>query len=328
MLKVAVIGAGTMGSVHSEAYVAMDNTELVGIVDINEDIGSELAESRKTNFYKSFEELIAVENPDLIDICVPTYLHRDYVEKAAKTKKHVICQEPMATSLEDARAMMDVCEEEGVQLFVAQVTRFYPNYQRIHEMVAAQKLGKIGTARTMRGSALPSGWNDWYSNMEQSGTLVTDLLIHDFDFLRWCFGDVERVYAKSQWERGFNKMDHAFVSLRFQNGVIAHVEGSWAYPNGFRTELEIAGSDGIITSNSEDSAPIKALFRKTEGTAVSESPLKVSPYQSGLEYFVSCVQNRSEPFSNAEDGYKALEISLAALQSIKKEKVVWLKEGE
>jgi UDP-N-acetylglucosamine 3-dehydrogenase len=328
VLKVAIIGAGTMGAVHSEAYNSMCDTELVGIVDINEEAGRELAEKRKTNFYKSFEDLMAAENPDIVDVCAPTYLHRQFVEKAAKTKKHVICEKPMATTLEDARAMIDVCKEEGVQLFVAPVVRFFPDNQRIHHLVKAQKIGKIGTVRTMRCSGFPSGWKDWYANIEQSGTLVTDLLIHDFDFLRSCFGDIKRVYAKGQWSSEFNKTDHAFVSLRFKNGVIAHVEGSWAYQNGTRTEIEIAGSDGIITNKSEEAAPIRAFLRKTAGIAVPESPLKTGPYQSELEHFVSCIQNGGEPIATAEDGYKALEISLAALQSINTGEVVSLKEGE
>ncbi|MGZ4160813.1 MAG: Gfo/Idh/MocA family protein [Neobacillus sp.] len=332
MLKVAVIGAGTMGSVHSDAYVTMGETELIGIVDIREDVGRKLAERGETNYYKSFEDLIAVENPDLIDVCVPTYLHREFVEKAAKAKKHVICEKPIARTLEDARAIINVCKEEGVQLFVAQVVRFFPDYKQIHDLVAAQKLGKVGTVRTMRSCVFPAAWEDWYANVEKCGTLIVDMLIHDFDFLRWCFGDVERVFAKSQLGRDFNRMDHAFVSLRFKNGVIAHVEGSWAYPSGFKTELEIAGSNGIFNNNSEDAAPIKSSLRKTSlneaGVAVLESPLKVGTFQLELEHFVDCILNGTEPIVTAEDGYKALEVSLAALQSVKTGQVVSLLEDE
>ncbi|NYE09011.1 putative dehydrogenase [Bacillus niacini] len=330
MLKVAVIGAGTMGSAHSEAYVNMSDTVLVGIVDIREDVGRNLAESQRTNYYKSFEDLIASESPDLIDVCVPTSLHREYVEKAAKSKKHVICEKPLARNLEDARAMIKICKEEGVKLFVAQVVRFFPDYQKIYRLVAEQKLGKIGTVRTMRGGVFPTAWDDWYANVEKSGTLIVDMIIHDFDFLRWCFGDVERVFAKSHLGRDFNRIDHTFVSLRFKNGVIAHVEGSWAYPSGFKTEIEIAGSNGVLIHNSEDAVPIRSTLRENSlhisGVAVPESPLKTGPYQVELEHFVSCIINGTDPIVTAEDGFKALEISLAALESVKTGKVVALKE--
>jgi UDP-N-acetylglucosamine 3-dehydrogenase len=155
-----------------------------------------------------------------------------------------------------------------------------------------------------------------------------DMIIHDFDFLRWCFGEVERVYAKSQLGRDQSRMDHALVSLRFKNGVIAHTAGTWAYPNGFRTELEIAGSEGIIHHNSEEATPIFASLRSSRsgggGVAVPESPLTKGPYYLELEHFIDCIQNGTKPIVTAEDAYKALEISLAALQSVQTGQPVYI----
>lgn len=332
MVKVAVIGAGTMGSVHSVAYVNMSDTELVGIVDIRNEVGRKLAEKLNTNFYYSLEELLEHEELDVIDVCVPTYLHREYVEKIAKAKKHIICEKPIARTLEDAKAMIETCKKEGVDLYIAQVLRFFPEFKRIQELVAAEKVGKVGTVRTVRGGIFPTAWEDWYANVEKSGTLIVDMIIHDFDFLRWCFGEVERVYAKSLYGRELNRIDHALVSLRFENGVIAHVEGTWAYPSGFRTELEIAGAKGIIQHNSDESVPIKSALRQSgssqTGVAVPESPLKIGPYQIELEHFIECIKNRTKPIVTAEDGVKALEISLAALESVKTGQPVFLKEVE
>ncbi|MFT4416465.1 Gfo/Idh/MocA family protein [Fredinandcohnia humi] len=332
MVKVAVIGAGTMGAVHSEAYTKIGNTELVGIVDIREEVGRSVADKNNTNYYSSFEDLLEQEEVEVVDICVPTYLHRTFVEQAARAKKHIICEKPIARTLDDAKAMIDICKREEVQLYIAQVLRFFPEFKKIHELIVSEKVGKIGTVRTMRGGVFPTAWEDWYANVEKSGTLIVDMIIHDFDFLRWSFGEVERVFAKSQLGRDFSRMDHALVSLRFQNGVIAHVEGTWAYPSGFRTELEVAGENGIIHHNSDESVPIKLSLRQSgnvqTGVAVPESPLKVGPYQKELEHFIACIENKAEPIVTAEDGLKALEISLAALESVTSGQPVFLKRGE
>jgi UDP-N-acetylglucosamine 3-dehydrogenase len=321
MIKVAVLGAGTMGSVHADAYRKMKHVDLVGIVDIRKNIGDKLAEQTNTMAFISIEEMLERTNPDVVDICLPTYLHREYVEMLAKAKKHIICEKPIARTLEQAQEMIDITKREGVKLFIAQVLRFFPEFSKARELLLQGAIGEVGTVRTMRGGVFPQAWEDWYANVDKCGTLIVDMIIHDFDFMRWCFGEVERVYAKSQWGRDFSRMDHALVSLRFKNGIIAHTEGTWAYPSGFRVELEIAGKEGIIQYNSDETMAIKSDFRRSEngtaGVAVPESPLEKSPYQLELEHFIDCILHDKEPIVTPEDAYKALEISLAALESVK-----------
>jgi UDP-N-acetylglucosamine 3-dehydrogenase len=321
MIKVAVLGAGTMGSVHADAYSKMDNVKLVGIVDIRKSIGEKVAKDSNTLAFTSVEEMLNQVNPDVVDICLPTYLHREYVEMCAKAKKHIICEKPIARTLEQAQEMIDITKKEGVKLFIAQVLRFFPEFSKARELLQQGSIGEVGTVRSMRGGIFPHAWEDWYANYDKCGTLIVDMIIHDFDFMRWCFGEVERVYAKSQWGRDFSRMDHALVSLRFKNGIIAHTEGTWAYPNGFRVELEIAGKEGIIHYNSEETVAIKSDLRSSGnggmGVAVPESPLEKSPYQLELEHFIDCILHDKEPIVTPKDAYKALEISLAALESVK-----------
>jgi UDP-N-acetylglucosamine 3-dehydrogenase len=326
MIKVAVLGAGTMGSVHAEAYSKMNNVEVVGIVDIRKEVGETIAARIGTVAFRCFDEMLQKANPDVVDICLPTYLHRDYVEKAAVAKKHIICEKPIARTLEQAKEMMEITEREGVKLFIAQVVRFFPEFTKARELVLNGSVGEVGTVRTMRGGIFPQAWEDWYASFEKCGTLIVDMIIHDFDYMLWCFGDVERVYAKSQWGRELNRMDHALVSLRFKNGIIAHTEGTWAYPDGFLVELEIAGKDGVISYKSEDTVAIKSSIRRTNGkgggVVVPESPLQKNPYQLELEHFIDCIMNDKQPIVTPEDAYKALEVSLSALESIKTGKPV------
>lgn len=329
MLKVAVLGAGTMGKVHAEAYSRMENAELAGIADIRSEIAGPIADKLGTKAFSSLNEMLEAIEFDVLDICLPTYLHRDYVEAAAKAKKHIICEKPIARTLEQAREMIEITKREGVKLYIAQVLRFFPEFKRAHDLVKSGAIGEVGTVRSMRGGVFPEAWEDWYASYEKCGTLIVDMIIHDFDFMLWCFGDVERVFAKSQWGRELNRSDHALVTLRFKNGIIAHTEGTWAYPEGFRSELEIAGTEGIIHFDSDESIPIKTSVRsaagQTGGVAVPESPLEKNPYQEELEHFIDCILTDQAPIVTPEDAYKALEVSLAALESARTGQPVCIK---
>jgi predicted dehydrogenase len=315
-MKVAVIGAGTMGSVHSQAYADMPGAVLAGIVDIRLSTAESLAARCRTNAYANLDALLANEQPDVIDICVPTYNHRAYTEQAAAAGKHVICEKPMARTLADARAMIDACETAGVRLFLAQVVRFFPEYARATQLVAQGAVGNPGVIRTTRAGSHPTAWEDWYASYARSGGVIMDLLIHDFDWLRATFGEVERVFARSLRGRDTQRLDYALVTLRFASGAIAHAEGSWAHRGGFHTSIEIAGSRGIVEHDSRQSAPIRLHLDHREhgqaGVAVPESPLAQSPYYLELEHFLHCIQTGSHPIVTAEDGYKALEIAAAA----------------
>ncbi len=323
------MGAGTMGSVHARAYERLEDVNLVGIVDTNLQKATELAEELGTKAFRTYEE--AVEGGEVIDavsICLPTPLHKEFLIKAADDKRHVICEKPLARTLDDAREMINYCKEKDVKLFVGHVVRFFPEYVKAKQLVAADKIGKPAVVRTTRGGAFPSASNDWYADFSSSGGLVLDMIIHDFDYLRWCFGEVERVYAKSSKGRVYQKTEYALVTLRFKSGIIAHVEGTWAHQT-FTTKFEFAGKDGIIDFDSSKVGPVVASRTQNgqgRGVAVPESPLKNNPYYLELQHFTECIKTGAEPLVSAEDAYKAMEIAIAALESIETGKPVELRD--
>jgi len=309
-----------MGSVHAEAYANNPNAELVGIADSREGAASALAAKTGSRAYESLEQLMNAENPDVIDICLPTFLHKPYVLQAASYGKHVICEKPISGSLKDAREMIDACTAAGVRLFVGHVLRFFPEYAKTRELVQAGQIGRIGTIRTERVSAAPRGHDGWYRDFSRSGGVLLDLLLHDFDWLRWTFGEVERVYARSLLASGeTSEPDHAFVTLRFHSGAIGYANGSWAYPEGFATRLEVAGDAGILSVNSEDSVTNRSLLanRQADQAAVQvpQSALARSPYEDELGHFLRCLETGEEPIVTCEDAYEALKISLACIRS-------------
>jgi len=318
-MKVAVIGAGGMGRIHAEAYRDHPRAELVGVADAREEEAAALAAAVGTRAYASLEALMQAEDPDVVDICLPTFLHREYALRAAAFGKHVVCEKPIAGSLQDAEDMIEACGKAGVRLFVGHVLRFFPEYAAARDTVLDGSLGRIATVRTERLSVAPRGAGGWYADAAKSGGVLLDLMIHDFDWLRWTFGEVERVYARSLAAARSDVPDHAFVSLRFRDGTIGYACGSWTYPDGFATRLEIAGTGGILAHDSDDSATNRHSLRAAEAdrpsVQVPRSPLFRSPYEEELDHFIRCLETGGEPLVTAEDAWHALRIGLAARRS-------------
>jgi len=320
MQRVAVIGTGTMGRVHIEAYARIPEAELVAICDTRLEAAEELAKAHSAEAFADLKSLLAEVEVDVVDICTPTSTHLDYIKQASEAGKHVCCEKPLCRTTGQALEALRLCEDAGVTLFVAHVLRWFPEFKRLHDLAVDGAIGNVVAVRTSRSTGYPRGTDDWFGNMKQSGGVVLDVLIHDFDWLRWCFGKVRRVYARGLYECGLPEVDHALVTLRFESGVIAHVEGTWMKPTGFETSVEIAGTGGLLNYSSKDAAPITIATKAKPGEAppvpVPESPTLVSPYYLELKHLMECLESGAKPDVTGEDGVEAVRVAEAALRSI------------
>jgi UDP-N-acetylglucosamine 3-dehydrogenase len=173
-----------MGGVHLNAYANIPEVEVVGVADASRESAAAGAELVGARPYASYGELVAAEDVEVVDICLPTVFHRDLALRAAGEGRHVILEKPIARTIEDAREILDAFSGDGPRLFVGHVVRFFPEYVGIKGKIDAGELGTIGVVRTSRRSPFLTGWNDWYADWRVSGGVLVDLLIHDFDFLR------------------------------------------------------------------------------------------------------------------------------------------------
>ena len=327
VLNIAILGAGVMGRVHSNSYHNIMDSRVVAVCDIDGQKAEEIAKNHNAKVYTDFEMMFEKDNIDIVDICLPTYLHKEYAVRAMKRKKHVFCEKPIALSADDAKMMMQEALSMKVKFSVGHVVRYFPAYSNAARLIADGKIGEPKLIRTTRTGAYPLWcWQNWYSDDNLSGGIMLDLVIHDFDWIRHNFGDIERVYAKniyySKNKDKSQRADHCLIVLRLKNGAIAHVEGSWAYPSGsiFGTAFEVVGTKGQIEFDSRESAPVKKHIYD-DGTAkiISFNPLSSSeePYTRELENFINCINGDTEPDVSAEDAVKALNVSLAAIKSSK-----------
>ncbi len=326
-MRIALVGAGGMASMHAECYSAIPNATLCGVMDIRHDAAASLAGRHGATPYSDFDRMLNDLRPDVVDVCCPTPWHVDYVVAAAARAhelgiRGISTEKPMARTLADCQRMISAVEAAGIPLFVAHVVRFFPEFKLATQQVQHGAVGKIASVRTRRGGPMPLAWNNWYADFSKSGGCVLDLIIHDFDWLRWTFGPVQRVFACGLQHHDGMQKDYALVTLRFVSGVIGHVEGTWSDPGGFKVTIEVAGDGGLLeyNANQPTGSPLRIAMASTEnsggGVAVPESPTGANPYQLELQHFLDCLEAGITPSITPYDGMEAVRIALAAIESV------------
>jgi len=327
-MKIGIIGTGFMGSTHAEAW-KKTGAKIAGFLADPPSEAEQIAQEYAAHVFSSLEELI--ESVDVVDICSPTHLHSDMAIAAARAGRHIVCEKPLARTVEQGEAMLDACRIAGVRLFVAHVVRYFPEYALAAARVHAGDIGKVGTAQYRRLSYRPKKpVGNWFLDEEKSGGILLDLMIHDFDIARWIAGDVVSVYAKKVSSfRKESPADYGMVILTHASGALSHVAGAWAYPPPvFKTGFEVCGDAGVIQHDSDSESPIEALLKQEKSEApdvgLPASPLAESPYDLEIADFYRCLIEGGEPRVSAADGLAALKIACAAIESAKTGQVVAL----
>ena len=328
MTRIAIVGAGTMGQLHAQSCLNLPDAQVTWVADRHAERAEALAALLGAGCRATTDnaEAVGAADVDAVLVCVPTSAHREVTELAAARGKHVFCEKPIARTLADAEAMVEACRSAGVRLMVGHVVRFFPEYARIRELLREDAVGQVGVVRAARLNAYPRPDRDWYTDLDACGGPIVDLMIHDLDTLRWYFGEPRRVYARGLSGReGPGERDYALAVVRFANGVIAHCEGSWAHPDGFRTAIEVAGDGGLLTHSSVASDPLRWERPPAEGGAASfvpRSPVAESPYRVELRHFVERLADGAPFQVDGEEGVRSLALALATLDSVRTGRVV------
>ncbi len=320
MKRVGIIGAGGMGRYHAERWQQLP-VEIAGFYDVRRESAENMVQQYGGRVYESLEALVT--DVDLVDVCTITTAHKEGVLAAAAAGTAVICEKPLARTVADCEEMVAACEAAGVPLFVAQVVRFFPQFEKAKEVLDSGQLGKPSVIRTVRAGSMPAwGERSWFYNFEESGGVIMDVGIHDIDFVRWCFGEVRRVFARGLSFSEENGRDHALTTLRFANGAVGHIESSWAHPAGqFMTRFEVAGDEGLMMWDSQKDTPFRLAMTGEDGTVnrSTASPLATEsdPYYAELAHFLDCLENGTPCRVTPHDGLMAVKVSLAAIESVK-----------
>jgi len=319
-IRVGIVGAGAMGTVHAAAWTETE-AKLVGFVASSEESAQAAASKYGARAYSGLDALL--NDVDVVDICTPTHLHHEMVLKAAASGTDIVCEKPLARTLVQGREIIDACRSAGVKLLVAHVVRFFPEYARAKAAVENGDIGQPAVVRLTRGTFHPKkAAGNWFVDFEKSGGMMLDLMVHDFDYARWIAGEVESVFAKNITSTHPDALvDYGLAILKHRNGAISHIEGSWAYPPPlFRTRFEISGSAGFLEFDSGRTTAINLHLHKQETSApdvpLPGSPLSESPYTTQIKSFYNALTDNVPIPVSAADGLAAMQIALAAIESV------------
>jgi len=326
MVKVGIVGLGTMGRQHAEAYRQMPDVQLSVVYDHHRDRAEAFAREFGTAVARDWDDFF--NQCEIVDICTPTYRHTEYALAAIQAGKAVVCEKPLARTIEECEQIVEAVHRHSALFMPAHVLRFFPEYRTAHQMVKAGTLGTVAAVRMRRGGDFPRTKSDWYADYEKSGGIIMDLIIHDLDWVRWTLGEVERVYAKSLTFRQVEHLDYTLVTLRLRNGAVAHIEGTWCDPGGFRVAFEICGDAGMLEYDSAQMVALRIARRAEEGQGggveVPESPAVANPYYLELRHFIECYRTGQQPEITVEDGMEAVRLTLAAIESARTGQVIRL----
>lgn len=334
-VRFAIVGTGGMGGTHAINLAGSPEAEVTWLVDVDTDRANKLSAQIGGRVTADMDEAFSSDDVDVALIALPTGLHRMGVEAAAKHKIHVFCEKPIARTNEDAMAMTQICKDAGVTLMVGHVVRFFSEYMRIKEQLEAGTLGDIAMVRGSRVNPPVMERSPWFADVEVSGGVVLDLMIHEIDTFRWMFGDVERLFAHglsfTDWH---TKRDHAIASLTFRDGTIAHCEASWAH-SAFRTSIEVAGSKGLAKHSSFDSSTL--IFEPSTGVEYEGigqqskqftymRPVVTPPHLRELLVFIDCLRTGIPVPVDGDEATRTLIVANAVLDSMRENRVIEFNE--
>lgn len=228
MLRVGLIGCGFMGTMHANCYKNLEGVEIAAVADLRREKAEELASGTNAQIYADGKDLISQAQVDVIDICLPTYLHATYALEAMDKVKYVFLEKPVTLTVEESKMLLDKSRKTGCQVQVGQVIRFWDEYVALRQICKAGTYGKVVNANFRRLSPSPDwGWNNWLHNTELSGGAGQDLHIHDVDYVLSLFGEPKSYYSVKN-TLGEN---NSYVNTLMQyDDFVVSVEGTWDLP--------------------------------------------------------------------------------------------------
>ncbi len=317
------IKIGLLSFAHGHGYSYLTglknvvNVEIAGVYDDNTARAESAAQRYAVPAFATLDALLD-QNLDGVIVCAENAKHRPLVELAAGRTPYILCEKPIATTVADAQAMIDVCASTNTQLQIAFPVRFSPSIQWLKALLDCDGLGRIFAVQTTNHGSMPGGW--FIDKTLSGGGAVIDHTVHVIDLLRWFWGtEVTEVYAEigeSLLHPGLGIDDAGLLSFKLANGVYGTLDTSWSRPASYPTwgdvKIEVTGEKGVVFVDA---------FQ--QNLAVSSDQLGKMRWhnwgsnmdQGLIQDFVGMIRQRRAPSITGEDGLRALEVALAAYRS-------------
>ncbi|MFN3324596.1 MAG: Gfo/Idh/MocA family protein [Bryobacteraceae bacterium] len=339
-MRVGIIGTGAIAHKHAQAYRNI-GYEVTVCTNKTEEKGRRFAEQYGAEFVSTYEEVCRHPKVDYVDLCTFPDVRLQPLEICAETKKHVLVQKPIATSLDTAKQMIETARKAGIVLGVVSQHRFDDSSMFLYKAIRDGRLGKL-----LQADAYVK-WHrseEYYSRpikgswaVEGGGALINQG-IHQVDVLLWLIGGVREVFG--YWQLGarhkIESEDVVNALLRYENGATGVIQASTAFWPGYTERIEIHGTKGSATISGdkltawdvEDDAGEPAPLASNLASGASD-PMAISlePFERQFRDFGEAVRHCRQPLITGEEGYRALELVQSVYESCRTGKPVGLQGG-
>lgn len=341
MVKVGLIGLGFMGRMHLENYRKQAQAKIVAVSDTiperlkgdlsgggNIPTGEDIFDFSGMRTYEKAEELIADKEVDLVDICLPTHLHAEFTIKALKEGKHVLCEKPMAGSLEECDSMIEVAERAGRKLMIGQCLRFWPEYEVLKDYTENGKLGKLVSLFCFRGGGTPI-WSagNWILQKGKSGGALLDQHIHDIDTINFLLGLPESVSSQGRNIIKGSGLDVVSTNYYYPDGPVINALDNWVLNGDFGFSMTYLASfeKGNIVFDTRLNPTIKV--NPDEGKGFTPELPSGDGYSREIDYFLRCILD-DKPVERVppQSARNSVRIALAEMKSVEENRPVRLSE--
>lgn len=326
MIRVGLISMAHMhGRSYAKVIKVLPDAEFVGIYDRDQERAQRYAAEFDVPSFPTLDELLA--KVDAVLICSENSLHAEYTLAAAREGKHVLCEKPLATNLEDAQAMVQACEGAGVILQTAFPIRFSTPVEEGKKTIESGAIGKVVAINGTNHGKMPGGW--FIDQELAGGGAVFDHTVHVVDIMRWYLNsEVKEVYAEidNTLHPASPIDDMGMLTMEFEDGTIATLDPSWSRPKTFPTwgdvTLKVIGTKGTIE--------IDAFAQRGE---VYSDELGHNQYYfwgddsnyAMVKDFIACIKEKKKPRADGLAGLLATEVALSAYEAAKEGKVIKLR---
>ncbi|PTM59944.1 Gfo/Idh/MocA family protein [Desmospora activa] len=333
-VKIGVIGCGSI-SIHRHIpeYFKHANAQLVAFCDVDEQRAQAAALEYGGQVYTDWRELLQQEELDAVSVCTPNVDHAPITIAALQAGKHVLCEKPMATSKEEAQAMVEAAKQNGVQLMIGHNQRLMPPHVKAKEILKSGKLGRVLTFRTAFSHGGPEGWSvdgadSWFFRKERAFVgALGDLGVHKVDLLRWLLEDevIEVAAFTDTLEKKGDVEDNAVMLLRTRSGAFGTLAASWTHHPSEDNSTVIYGEKGYIRI--VDDPVHQVIVYHVDGTVekVEMGGIATNDDQTDsgvISAFVDAIVGGTPNPIPGEEGMKSLEVVLAAVEAAEKKTVV------
>jgi len=324
-IKIAILGAGFMGSTHARAYHKIDGVEIAAIHAQTGTRAEPLATEVDSHWTDDLAGILTDDSIDAVDISLPTPEHRAATEAALAAGKHVLLEKPLSISMEDANAIMEATASSDRTVMVAHVLRFWPEYVELKRIIDSGVLGAPRFVSATRRQPAPD-WTDGGPHGHLTGGSLHDMLIHDFDAANWVLGRPTSAYAIGAYNSKNEAVDQAQVLVRYE-GASATIDGGSTMPESypFTSRFDVLCDNGAVEYHFQAGGRSFEVGEPTNVLTVyhNESDPEVveveqtDPYENEVAYFVDCVRNGvSADRATPADALAAMWVSAAALESL------------